>query len=61
MNDFCLDADRVEAYEGYGPTLFQLSDVKRDPEGPSLPFGFVRHQSVLPDIAMTRDPWMWWQ
>jgi hypothetical protein len=61
MNDFCLDADRVEAYEGYGPTLFQLSDVKRDPEGPSLPFGFVPPRDLTVHRDRLPEPWMWWQ
>lgn len=31
-----------------------------EPEGPSLPFGFVRHRELATTREQLPEPWMWW-
>jgi hypothetical protein len=56
VDDYCLDADRIWASDGYGATIYQLSDEKHT--DPKQPFGFVR--DLTPKRVDLPEPWMWW-
>jgi hypothetical protein len=58
--DYCLDADRVDAYEAYSPSVFVISHEPVESEGPSLPFGFVSRDTICHTVDTGHEPWMWW-